>query len=126
VPVNLHLKAFSKKLTQRRSQEIKNLPKTVKDLLSKIWVFLQLCAAVLRDILYGATIYEMARDLKKERGQIEHMFILIVFGDILGIPIMPPYFTLRLLPYVVPHIHAWQVSLLRERDLTDLCDQEIT
>jgi len=68
----------------------------------------------------------MVRDLKKERGQIEHLFILIVFGDLLGIPIMPPYFSMRLLPYVVPHIHAWQLSLLRERDLTDLCDQEIT
>jgi len=80
----------------------------------------------LGDIVYGATIYEMVRDLNKERANLEHMFILIVFGDILGIPILPPYYTLRLLPYVVPNMPGWKRRLLRERDLTDLCDAEIT
>lgn len=80
----------------------------------------------LRDILYGATIYEMVRDLHKERSHLEHLFILIVFGDILGIPILPPYYTLRLLPFIVPSLPGWKRGLLRERDLTDLCDQEIT
>jgi hypothetical protein len=80
----------------------------------------------LRDILYGATIYEMVRDLRKERGEIERLFILIVFGDLLGVPILPPYYTLRLLPYVVPSLAGWRRSLLREKDLTDLCDQDFT
>lgn len=80
----------------------------------------------LGDMLYGATIYEMVRDLNKERAQIEHLFILIVFGDLLGIPVLPPYYTLRLLPYIAPNITGWKRSMLRERDLTDLCDQEIT
>jgi len=80
----------------------------------------------LGDMIYGATIYEMIRDLQKERSHLEHMFILIVFGDILGIPILPPYYTLRLLPYVVPSMPGWKRRLLRERDLTDLCDAEIT
>jgi len=78
------------------------------------------------DIIYGASIYEMTRDLRKERAHLEHLFILIVFGDFLGIPVLPPYYTLRLLPYVVPNITGWKRSMLRERDLTDLCDQEIT
>ncbi len=80
----------------------------------------------LRDMLYGATIYEMVRDLEKERGNLERMFILVVFGDLLGIPIIPPYYTLRLIPFIVPKINGWQRSVLRERDFTDLCDQEIT
>ncbi len=83
-------------------------------------------AQALADMFYGATVYEMVRDLKKERSHLEHLFILVVFGDFLGVPILPPYYTLRLLPFVVPQIHGWQVSMLRERDLTDLCDQEIT
>jgi len=78
------------------------------------------------EMLYGATVYEMVRDLHKERAQLEHMFILVVFGDILGIPVLPPYYTLRLLPYVAPCIGGWKRTLLRERDITDLCDQEIT
>ncbi len=80
----------------------------------------------LGDMVYGASVYEMVRDLKKERAHIEHLFILIVFGDFLGVPVLPPYYTLRLLPYVAPNIKGWRRSMLRERDLTDLCDQEIT
>ena len=83
-------------------------------------------ARTLGDMIYGATVYEMVRDLHKERSHLEHLFILIVFGDLLGVPVLPPYYTLRLLPYIMPNISNWRRSMLRERDLTDLCDQEIT
>jgi len=83
-------------------------------------------ARALGDMIFGATIYEMVRDLKKERAHLEHLFILVVFGDLLGVPVLPPYYTLRLLPYVMPNITGWRRSMLRERDLTDLCDQGIT
>jgi len=72
------------------------------------------------EIIYGMTTYEWARDVRRERGEVEHLFVLITFGDIVGLPILPPYYTLRLLPYVVPLINRWKRSLLRERDWTDL------
>lgn len=83
-------------------------------------------AKMLGEMLYGMTVYEMVRDLNKERGMLERLFILAVFGDLLGVPLLPPYYALRLLPYVAPNIQGWRHSMLRERDLTDLCDQEIT
>jgi len=77
-------------------------------------------------MIYGATIYEMVRDLNKQRAEIERLFVLIVFGDLLGVPVLPPFYTLRLLPYVMPNVSGWKRSMMRERDFTDLCDQEIT
>jgi hypothetical protein len=53
---------------------------------------------------------------------LEHLFVLITFGDLVGLPILPPYYTLRLLPFVVPAINRWKRSLLRERDWTDLTE----
>jgi hypothetical protein len=88
--------------------------------------FTRNASIVARQIIYGATIYEMVRDLHKERAKLDHLFVLIVFGDLLGVPVLPPYYTLRLLPYVMPDITGWKHAMLRERDLTDLCDQEIT
>jgi len=77
---------------------------------------------VASEILYGMTLFDWVRDLRRQRAEIERFFVLVTFGDILGLPILPPYYTLRLLPYVVPMINRWKRSLLRERDLTDLAE----
>ncbi len=71
------------------------------------------------EILYGMTIYDMVRGLRKARANLEHLFILVVFGDLLGVPMLPPYYSLRLLPFIVPMVPTWRRSMLRERDLTD-------
>ena len=78
-----------------------------------------------REVLYGMTIYDWVRELNKARNEQERLFTLIVYGDLLGVPILPPYYTLRLIPYMVPNLEGWRRSMLRERDLTDLIDQEI-
>ena len=77
-------------------------------------------AHVAGEFIYGMTTYEWVRDLKRDRGEVEQLFALVTFGDLVGLPILPPYYTLRLLPYVVPSINCWKRSLLRERDWTDL------
>ena len=82
-------------------------------------------ARALGQVIYGMTIYDMVRELDKARANLEHLFILMVFGDLLGVPILPPYYSLRLLPYIVPTLETWRRSMLREKDFTDLFDQEI-
>jgi hypothetical protein len=74
---------------------------------------------VFREILYGMTFHELDLELKKERGSLDHFFMLVVFGDLVGLPLLPPYYSMRLLPYFVPSIKKWKRSLLREKDLTD-------
>ncbi len=77
------------------------------------------------EIFYGMSVYEWVRECGKSRGELERVFVLIVFGDVLGVPLLPPYYSVRLLPFVVPEIERWKRSMLRERDLTDLFDQDI-
>ena len=73
----------------------------------------------LRQVLYGMAIHDQARALQRSRGSLEHLFVLISFGDLLGVPILPPYYSMRLLPFVVPLIGNWKRRMLRERDLMD-------
>jgi len=75
--------------------------------------------------MYGMTVHEMDLTLRKERGNIDHLFMLVVFGDLVGLPLLPPYYSMRLLPYVVPTIETWKRSLLREKDLTDFVGEDI-
>ncbi|RPJ19461.1 MAG: hypothetical protein EHM33_30230 [Chloroflexi bacterium] len=71
------------------------------------------------EILYGMAIHDQVRALAKQRGSLEHLFVLISFGDLLGVPVLPPYYSLRLLPFIVPLINNWKRRMLRERDLMD-------
>jgi len=73
----------------------------------------------LRDTVYGMAAHDMSRAALRTRASMEHLFILITMGDLLGIPILPPYYSLRLLPYVVPQIATWKRRMLREKDVAD-------
>jgi hypothetical protein len=86
----------------------------------KVWDSVRHMAHAIGEVFYGMTTFEWARGVQRERGEVERLFVLITFGDLIGLPILPPYYTLRLLPYVVPAINRWKRSLLRERDWTDL------
>jgi hypothetical protein len=72
-----------------------------------------------RELIYGLAAHDTARFALKSRGNMEHLFLLITMGDLLGVPILPPYYSLRILPYVVPQLSTWKRRMLRERDLTD-------
>ncbi len=73
----------------------------------------------IKEFVYGMAAHDTTRYALKTRASMEHLFILITMGDLLGVPILPPYYSLRLLPYVVPQIATWKRRMLREKDLTD-------
>lgn len=73
-----------------------------------------------KELVYGMSAHALVSWALKSRMHMENLFLLITMGDILGVPVLPPYYSLRLLPYVVPHIKTWKRTLLRERDVTDV------
>jgi hypothetical protein len=72
-----------------------------------------------KEVVYGMASHDMARQAIRTRASMEHLFILTTMGDLLGVPILPPYYSMRLLPYVVPQIATWKRRMLREKDMTD-------
>jgi len=74
----------------------------------------------LKGALYGLAVHGAVTAMLRTRMYMEHLFMLMTIGDMLGFPIIPPYYSLRILPYVVPQIESWKRRLFRERDFTDL------
>lgn len=68
-----------------------------------------------RAFLYGATGFEFEREAARIRGDLENLFLVMLIGDALGLPILPPYYSLRLLPYVWESLPSWRRRMLRER-----------
>jgi len=74
------------------------------------------------EFLYGMTTYESVQFALGARERIDHIFILMCMGDLLGVPILRPYYSLRIFPHVAPKISNWKRLMLREKDLTDGAD----
>jgi hypothetical protein len=79
----------------------------------------------LREIAYGMTGYEFAQHARHLRAERETLLLVLTVGDLLGIPVFPPYYALRLLPYVVPDVEGWKRRLLRERHPLDQEDYDL-
>ncbi|MBV8083695.1 MAG: hypothetical protein JO247_02655 [Chloroflexi bacterium] len=73
----------------------------------------------LGEILYGFTGLEFEHQARQLRGELETMFMLMTVGDYIGVPVMPPYYSLRMLPYFVEVMPAWRRRVLRERHPLD-------
>ena len=73
----------------------------------------------LSELAFGLTGYEFARHAVEKRTALENVFLLSLVGDMIGVPVMPPYYSLRLLPHVVPQVATWKRRVLREREFTD-------
>ncbi len=73
----------------------------------------------LREFFYGMTGFEFEQQARESRGELESAFLLLTMGDMLGVPIMPPLYALRILPYATPIVTSWKHRVMRERDLAD-------
>lgn len=74
----------------------------------------------IKETFYGMASHTVVRQMLKERMLMENLFMLITLGDMLGLPLLPPYYSLRLLPYALPNIKSWKRQLLQEKDVTDM------
>lgn len=81
--------------------------------------------AALSEFMYGMTGHEFSRHAIEMRSNLETLFMVATVGDMIGIPIIPPYYSLRLLPYVVPEVSTWKRRVLREKDPTEEHDFDL-
>jgi len=80
-----------------------------------LWRRFATAADTLRQVFYGATGYEFERQAARIRGDLENLFLFMIVGETIGVPILPPYYALRLVPYVLEVLPMWQRRVLRER-----------
>jgi len=80
---------------------------------------------VVGEVLYGLLLHEMDLVMRKERGHLDNLFMLVIFGDMIGLPLRPSYYSLRLLPHIVPSLKTWKMRVLRQKDVTDFVAHDL-
>jgi len=66
------------------------------------------------------TVHGLDVEVRKDKGHLNNLFMLIVFGDLVGLPVLPPFYAMRPLPQIIPHLGEWKRGIFRERDITDI------
>lgn len=79
----------------------------------------------IREFLFGMVGLEFAQHALEMRGSLESIFMLVTLGDMIGVPVIPPFYSLRLLPYVVPDIAKWKRRVLRDKEFSDEHDYHL-
>ena len=76
----------------------------------------------IREFLFGFAAHEHVVLALKTKASLGDLLAVAMFGDMFGLPIFRPYYSLRLLPYMLPRLQGWKRRMLRERDLVDALD----
>jgi hypothetical protein len=79
----------------------------------------------LGEFFFGMFGLEYAQHALEMRASLESLFMLVTLGDMIGVPVLPPYYSLRLLPYLAPGIASWKRRVLREKEFTDEHDYHL-
>jgi hypothetical protein len=69
-----------------------------------------------KDFMYGLTGYRFVHHAREMKHEAETLFFLVTLGDLVGVPIMPPVYSLRLLPSVASEIVKWKRQLARRKE----------
>ena len=72
-----------------------------------------------KDFFFGFAAYDHVVFTAKTKAGLGDLLTVVMFGDMLGLPIIRPYYGLRLLPHVFPRLEGWKRRMLAERDLVD-------
>ncbi len=97
----------------------------IKKIFSSLAAKLRGSPRVIGEVMYGLLLYEPVLVMKKERGHLDNLFMLVIFGDMIGLPLLPPYYSLRLLPHIIPSLRTWRRRVLREKDVTDFVGHDL-
>ncbi len=73
----------------------------------------------LREFLFGATTFEFYRELKLMSRRYNDAIYLIMLGEMLGIPFLSNYYSLRLLPYILVDLNRFKREAMREKELLE-------
>ena len=76
----------------------------------------------MKEFFFGFAAHEHVALALKTKAGMGDLLTIVMFGDMLGLPVFRPSYGLRLLPHVLPRLLGWKRRMLRDRDLVDALD----
>ncbi len=74
----------------------------------------------IKDFLYGFLLHGMVSGVYAKKAELEDVFMLFTLGEMIGIPVFPGFYSLRLIPYYAARFPQWKKKTLKPKDLLDI------
>jgi hypothetical protein len=74
----------------------------------------------IKDFLYGFFLHGMVSGLYEKKGELEDLFMLLIVGETIGVPVFPGFYHLTLVPYCAARFPRWKKKTLKPKDLFDI------
>lgn len=71
-----------------------------------------------KHFLWGFFMFEFWHELQHEKHKYKDVMTIILYGELIGIPLMASNIGLRLLPFMFPELQSWKHRALEEFDVT--------
>lgn len=78
--------------------------------------FFRRSVETIREFLYGFFLHGLVAERLGRKAELEDLFMLANFGPLIGLPIYRSYYSLRLLPYLIPRLGQFKTRIVREKD----------
>lgn len=78
------------------------------ELAARIEAFRRTVREVLHGLYHGMIEHPATENIEKEAEDIEDLFLLATFADVLGVPSPASYYTVELLPYLGEELYQWE------------------
>lgn len=85
----------------------------------KTWERPQTVWQKVRDFLWGLFFFEYYHELKHERAKYADTINLVLYGELLGLPLMNSTVGLRLLPYMLPELQGFKHRQAEEKEVME-------
>ena len=73
-----------------------------------------------KDFLYGFLFHGMVSEVYEKKAEFEGVFMVFILGETIGVPILPGFYHLRLIPYYAARFPHWKKKTLKPKDLFDI------
>ena len=73
----------------------------------------------IKEYLKGFFLFGLLDEFHAKKRALDRLFLLALFGPMIGFPNLFNYYMLRFLPYQVKRLEPWKKRILKERDFFD-------
>lgn len=74
---------------------------------------------ILGDYLKGFFLYGMLEGIHGEKRALDNLFMLGLYGPMIGFPGLFNYYHLKMIPFYMKRLDTWKRRILKERDFFD-------